>query len=166
VLADDRAVLAVEARPDLKAQATIPRLVLTRGGTNRPEASAETLAEGTVLGTLHARLKDPAPGSRKAKELLEFANQILMRNVRLDPWLHVESAIRWYSSVQAIEMFEVRGQVEREWETKKGHRMVRIRVEYCDPATLELAAAVEHTAVWKLAVSASGTDAYQASPVR
>jgi hypothetical protein len=28
---------------------------------------------------------------------------------------------------------------------------VRIRVEYCDPATLELVAAVEHTALWKFA---------------
>lgn len=162
VYADDRAVLAVEARPDLRAKATIPKVLLARGGSNRPEASPEALAEGTVLGTLYARLKDPTPGSRKAKELLEFANQILMRNVRLEPWLHVESAVRWYSSVQAIETFEVRGQVEREWETKKGHRMVRIRVEYCDPATLELAAAVEHTAVWKLAA----TEDYQASPVR
>lgn len=150
VYAGDRAVLSVEPRPDLRAKATIPKALLARGGSNRPEASPETLAAGTILGTLHARLKDPAPGSRKAKEMLEFANQILMRNVRLDPWLHVESELRWYSLVQTIETFEVRGQVEREWETKKGHRMVRIRVEYCDPATLDLAAAVEHTAVWRL----------------
>lgn len=160
VYADDRAVLSVEARPDLRAQASIPKVALEHGGSNRPEATPELLSEGTVLGTLYGRLKDVTPGSRKAKEILEFANQILMRNVRLEPWLHVESAIRWYGLVETIETFEVRGRVEREWETGKGHRMVRIRVEYCDPATLDLAAAVEHTAVWKLAAG------YQLSPVR
>ncbi|BDC49124.1 hypothetical protein F183_A14400 [Bryobacterales bacterium F-183] len=151
VWAGDRVVLSVEPRPDLKAKATVPKAVLVRGGSHRPEASPESLAEGTVLGALYVRLKDPAAGSRKAKEMLEFANQILMRNVRLEPWLHVESEIRWYSLAETIETFEVRGRVEREWETKKGHRMVRIRVEYCDPATQDLAAAVEHTAVWRLA---------------
>lgn len=107
----------------------------------RPGASADSLAAGTVLGTLRARLESGEP-----KRLLELANHVLMANVVLKPWIHAGSDLRNCGLVEAGAEVEVRGKVAELYE-RKGHRF----------AALDLALGVEgrlvqlvrHVAIWE-----------------
>jgi len=109
----------------------------------RPEASAESLAPGTILGSLRHRMVQTG----SARELLELANEILMKNVVLKPWIHTGSRILWLEGAQQAQEVEVRGYVSAEWE-RKGHRLVTMDLSYLETDTGQPVARVEHTAIW------------------
>lgn len=82
-----------------------------------------------------------------ARELLELANEILMKNVVLQPWIHTASRILWLEGAQRAQEVEVRGYVSAEWE-RKGHRLVTVDLSYLELGTGQPVARVEHTAIW------------------
>lgn len=138
VWAGDRAVLrlAVPALgPCLAGFAEFP--------APRPRASSESLAPGTILGSLTHPMKEAG----SARELLELANEILMKNVVLQPWIHTASRILWLEGAQRAQEVEVRGYVSAEWE-RKGHRLVTVDLSYLELGTGQPVARVEHTAIW------------------
>jgi hypothetical protein len=134
---------------------------------DRPPASEEALAAGTVLGTVGIPTDSAAVGAYLAKlgatgleersgvhpgMLLEGANWVLSANVVLPPWIHASSEIRHYRSVLVGEPIEVAARVEREWLHDRGHRFVELDVAWT--VGTELVATGRHVAIWQLAGSA------------
>jgi len=125
----------------------------------RRPASHETLAIGTVLGTIvrtldlaQARMSaplDPWIGpSRFAHPaiLLALANEILVTNYALGPWIHVSSEVRKSSAIRDGEGIRVRGRVENLFE-RKGHEFVVLDVLILsDERVIEQ---IRHTAIWR-----------------
>jgi acyl dehydratase len=59
--------------------------------------------------------------------LLRFANYVLTANVRLGPWIHVESSVQFFGTVTDGDLVETRALVTGEYE-RKGHRFVELDV--------------------------------------
>ena len=108
----------------------------------RPEASEDSLAPGGVMGSLTKVLKDASP-----REMLEAANQILMANFVLEPWIHTASKLQWFRAPRAGEVVEVRAVIDDLF-ARKGHSMVRYAVAYLADGDPLLN--VQHTAIWRL----------------
>jgi acyl dehydratase len=111
----------------------------------RPPASRESLTKGLTLETLRevyareaglehiaAVRDDPTLYDdgriANAAWLLRRANYVLADNVKLGPWIHVESAIDLHSLLTDGEELEVRAVVADNVETK-GHLMVVLDVQ-------------------------------------
>ena len=77
--------------------------------------------------------------------LLRDANYVLSRNVRLGPWIHVESSAQHHRAVGDGDSVSTRAFVTREWE-HKGHRFVTLDVAVI--AAGELAVRISHTAIY------------------
>jgi hypothetical protein len=112
---------------------------------SRPHASMESLKPGATLGTLREvylrtdglahieAVRDDAAlyddgHIANAAWLLRRANYVLADNVRLGPWIHVESEIDLHSCLADGEELEVRALVADNVETK-GHLMVVLDVQ-------------------------------------
>ncbi len=144
--ADDRALLRFSRQPFPNGAPSIPFLELPQ---DRPQASEVTLAPGTILGSLHKALEHRQLTSLKARELLDLANRILMRNVRLDPWIHTGSVMHLGPGLAELAEVEVRGQVT-DLKERKGHGIVTLRVVYLDvQRSQRLAAWIDHSAIWR-----------------
>jgi hypothetical protein len=111
----------------------------------RPPASLASLKVGHTLGTLRERYTreaglehiaavrdDPALYDdgriANAAWLLRRANYVLAENVKLGPWIHVESAIDMHSLLHDDDDLEVRAAVADNVDTK-GHLMVILDVQ-------------------------------------
>ncbi|HEY7799886.1 MAG TPA: hypothetical protein VIA80_14040 [Hyphomonadaceae bacterium] len=153
---NDSLVLSIEARSDvcatgsarLKGEAPAPVLLATADMPDferRPRASMESLARGLTLGTLRetymreeglahieAVRDDPALYDdgriANAAWLLRRANYVLADNVKLGPWIHVESAINLHGLLTDGEPLEVRAKVADNVDTK-GHLMVTLDIQ-------------------------------------
>ena len=148
--------LSISARGDLCATGTArqrgaaePADVLPSAlmpdAESRPPASVSSLAPGRVLGTLRetytreegldhiGAVRDDAAlyddgRIANAAWLLRRANYVLADNVKLGPWIHVESDINMHSLLRDGEELEVRAVVAENVETK-GHLMVVLDVQ-------------------------------------
>ena len=106
----------------------------------RPVPSRELLLPGAVLGTLTEPLSLPdtamlarlderlpiysdAPAIAHPFTLLSLANQILVRNYKLGPWIHTASDLINWSGVRDGERISVRGRIADCFE-RKGHEFV------------------------------------------
>jgi acyl dehydratase len=78
--------------------------------------------------------------------LLRDANYVLSANVRLGPWIHVESVTQHHRLVHDGASVQTRALVTREWE-HKGHRFVELDVAVL--ADDEVAHRVTHTAIYQ-----------------
>ena len=78
--------------------------------------------------------------------LLRDANYVLSRNVRLGPWIHVESAARHHGLVHDGESVSTSAIVTAEWE-HKGHRFVTLDVAMI--VADGVATRVTHTAIYE-----------------
>jgi acyl dehydratase len=129
-----------------------------------PEASPASLARGTALALaphgfhadqaveylaeigeslpLYADQRIAHPGW-----LLRDANHVLSANVRLGPWIHVESVAQHHSVVHDGDVVHTRATVTREWE-RKGHRFVELDVSLLGGGDREVAHVV-HTAIYR-----------------
>jgi hypothetical protein len=131
---------------------------------DRPEATEERLAPGTVLGTLelgfhadrHTRFlaeigEDLAVWTEQQTchpgFLMRQANYVLSQNVRLGPWIHVESTVQLVGQVHDAERVQVRAKVADEFE-KSGHRFVDLDILMTSTSRPVLHA--RHLAIWKL----------------
>ena len=127
-----------------------------------PPASPATLTVGTQFGLsshgFHADrageylddVRETLPIYRTARVahpgwLLRDANYVLSSNVRLGPWIHVESSAQHYRLVNDGVSVSTRSVVTREWE-HKGHRFVTLDVAVI--ASGELAVRIAHTAIY------------------
>ena len=123
---------------------TPPPALFTRMST-RPKASMESLTVGATLGTLRevytreaglehiAAVRDDAKlyddgRIANAAWLLRRANYVLADNVRLGPWIHVESTIDMHSLLVDGEELEVRAVVADNADAK-GHLIVTLDVQ-------------------------------------
>jgi acyl dehydratase len=77
--------------------------------------------------------------------LLRDANFVLAQNVRLGPWIHVESVTRHHALVRDGQVVQTRALVTREWE-HKGHRFVELDVAVL--ADGDVAHRITHTAIY------------------
>jgi acyl dehydratase len=129
-----------------------------------PEASPASLAAGTALALaphgFHADnsgeyLSEIGEGLPLYMEhrvahpgwLLRDANRVLSANVRLGPWIHVESVVQHHGLVHDGDIVHARATVTREWE-RKGHWFVELDVGvFTGPD--RLVARVVHTAIYR-----------------
>lgn len=131
--------LGANAPPVLLATAPMP------DPDTRPPASVDSLKPGETLGTLRetytraegldhiAAVWDDAAlyddgRIANAGWLLRRANYVLADNVRLGPWIHVESDINMHSLLHDGEELEVRAAVAENVESK-GHLIVTLDVQ-------------------------------------
>ncbi len=128
-----------------------------------PPASPEVLVPGTAFGLaphgFHAdrhgeyladvRATAPvfaAEGVAHPGWLLRDANYVLSANVRLGPWIHVESVVQHHDVVRDGQEVSTRALVANEWE-HKGHRFVELDVLHL--ADLRPVARTTHTAIYR-----------------
>jgi hypothetical protein len=131
--------------------------------SERPDASPESLAVGTSFGLeahgFHAArageyLDDVRETAALYRDegiahpgwLVRDANYVLARNVRLGPWIHVESVTQHFRLVTDGQTVSTRATVTAEWE-HKGHRFVTLDVGIL--ADDAVAARVAHTAIYR-----------------
>ena len=140
VCATGTAGLADGATFDLAALVTAP----VPDPADRPPAAADTLAPGTVLGTLSRRW-DAADrgqyvelvgddldlyerlGAAHPGALIRAANSVLSSSVRLGPWIHVASATQLLGLVRDGDLVTTYGRVVDRFE-RKGHQFVELDV--------------------------------------
>ena len=127
--------------------------------SERVPASREALKPGTTLGTIEKTLDLSQPGmsaplnawigqERFAQPaiLLALANEILLHNYILGPWIHSSSEIRNLASAKDGQCLQVRGKIVDAYE-RKGHEFVVL-----DVAVMESdrpLSRIRHTAIWK-----------------
>lgn len=109
----------------------------------RPAGTRDTLVPGALLGTLVLRLDTADPG-----RLLQLSNDILVRNFRLEPWIHTGSEIDNWGVAQAGEEITVRGRIHDRFE-RKGHELVAIDVMLLASGGRPIQT-VRHTAIYKV----------------
>lgn len=133
----------------------------------RIQARAANLPPGKPLGTLDFSLAceeheskvlhhylDNLPVYRGAEAvyhpayLLEQANQILMQNVSLGPWMHIQSAVQNFSCPRVDDALSIRGCVARSYE-KRGHETVDLDLAIFDRLDRGIAK-IKHTAIIRL----------------
>jgi acyl dehydratase len=99
---------------------------------------------GQVLGSLRTELQLPDPGWPA-----RLGNQVLLANVALPPWIHVETRTRYLRPVADAEPMTVRALVAGLRE-RRGHRFVDLDVLVADGAG-EAVAQLRHVAIYELA---------------
>ena len=136
-----------------------------------PPASPATLAPGTALALDPRRfdadradeyladIGETSPlytdqGVAHPGWLLRHANWVLSSNVRLGPWIHVESVTQHHALVRHGDSVEARATVTREWE-RKGHRFIELYVGLVANAS-RLIARIVHTAIYQPRPAAGG----------
>ncbi|MGH9024465.1 MAG: hypothetical protein ACRDV9_15460, partial [Acidimicrobiia bacterium] len=78
--------------------------------------------------------------------ILRDANYVLASNVRLGPWIHVESSVQHHGLVRDGEDVSARAILLAEWE-RKGHRFVTLDVLHL--ADGRPVARTRHTAIYR-----------------
>ena len=127
---------------------------------DRVPASREALLPGTTLGTIEKTLDLSVPGMSAPLDaaigperyahpaiLLALANEILVRNYVLGPWIHVSSEVRNLEPARDGDLLHVRGKIVDAYE-RKGHEFVVLDVAILNAG--RLATRVRHTAIWQL----------------
>jgi acyl-coenzyme A thioesterase PaaI-like protein len=120
--APDPASYAVAPLPDRRPAASAAALTLDALGTLEygfhADKADEYLNEVRETSPFYAEARVAHPGW-----LIAMANYALSQNVRLGPWIHVETHATHFSTVADGERVEVRGKVANLFE-RKGHRFV------------------------------------------
>ena len=129
----------------------------------RPVPSRDLLVPGTSLGTLIETLSVPDLGTLDKLDehlpiymgpgavahpftLLGLANQILVRNYKLGPWIHAASDLKNWSAVRNSQDVSVRGRIADCYE-RKGHEFVVLDLELA--VNDRLVQQVRHTAIYR-----------------
>ncbi|MEO6317499.1 MAG: hypothetical protein ABIP36_01830 [Acidimicrobiales bacterium] len=128
-----------------------------------PPAAPEALMPGTAFGLAphgfhadhHRQYLDDVratsavcadEGIAHSGWVLRDANYVLSANVRLGPWIHVESIVQHHDVVHDGDEVSARALVTKEWE-HKGHRFVELDVLHL--ANKRPAARTRHTAIYR-----------------
>jgi hypothetical protein len=126
---------------------------------HRQAPSTETIRPGLVLGTLTKTLDLSQPAVSAPLEafigeerlahpaiILGLANEILMHNYALGPWIHFASEVRNASAARDGDILVVRGKIVDAYE-RKGHEFVVLDVAILNSGTL--VSRIRHTAIWQ-----------------
>jgi hypothetical protein len=126
---------------------------------DRAPASRETIRPGLVLGTLAKTLDLSQPGLAAPSDafigderfahpavVLGLANELLMANFILGPWIHSSSEVRNASPTRDSEQLQVRGKIVDAYE-RKGHEFVVADVAILSGDVLQ--SRIRHTAIWQ-----------------
>ncbi|HEY7547121.1 MAG TPA: MaoC family dehydratase, partial [Blastocatellia bacterium] len=113
----------IEARPVARFETLTPGLLL---GSMTEKLN---LPDETLLDNLHERLTIYSGPETVAHPTftLSLANQLLVRNFRLGPWIHASSEIINWSAARDGETISVRGRIVNAFE-RKGHEFVCLDV--------------------------------------
>jgi hypothetical protein len=139
----------------------------------RPEALRENLQAGALLGSFTEKIDLPVAGADYLQSiddrlpaysgahavahpgyLLGRANEIFVRNFRLNPWIHVGSDLINYSTLSDGEELSVRGRLREVFE-RKGHEMVSIDLLLVANGR-RIVQQVRHTAIYKIREQETG----------
>lgn len=140
-------------------QANAPADFPAEHSASKQPASRETIQPGMLLGTLEKTLDLSQPGvsapfdaflgpERYAHPaiILGLANELLMHNYHLGPWIHSSSEVRNSKPARDGEQIQVRGKIEDAYE-RKGHEFIVVDVVVVSAA--DLLTRIRHTAIWK-----------------
>jgi acyl dehydratase len=161
--ATGRAFLPSEQRPRSAADA-LP-FGLPPPPAERPPASEVSLAPGRALGiaptiidrvTLAGYLDDiretyPIYGSEglvHPGQILRLANQALVQNVVLGPWIHVGSKVRNWAVARVGDELTLRAKVTTNAVSSKGHAIVEFDAIVVANGNRSIAE-ITHTAIWR-----------------
>jgi acyl dehydratase len=151
---------AVPAAPDVAAYPVAPL------PDERPPVSRAVLAGRTVLGTPELDLDEPTAQAfleRVSESLalyrglgapahpglyLDQANRALSRNVRVSPWIHVESHGRHFGMARVGERLQTRAKVNRLFE-RKGHELVELDMVLVAAGGRPVAS-IRHVAIYRM----------------
>lgn len=127
--------------------------------THKRVASRETIQAGALLGTLEKTLDLSKPGVSAPLDafigperfahpaiMLSLANELLMQNYTLGPWIHSSSEVRNSQAARDGEQVQVRGKIADAYE-RKGHEFVVLDVAILSGD--RLLSRIRHTAIWK-----------------
>lgn len=132
----------------------------------RPQVSRALLERQAVLGTPELMLDEPAAQAfleRVSERLpiyggpaapahpglfLDLANRALSRNVRVSPWIHVESQGRHVGMARVGERLEARARIKSLFE-RKGHEFVELDILVV-AGGLRPIASIRHVAIYQL----------------
>ena len=159
---NDRSAWLGEARLDDYPEAPLPDIEA------RPVPSRDLLIPGTALGTLTETISVPdaatlenlderLPIYRRAEAiahpftLLSLANQILVRNYKLGPWIHAASDLINWSAARDGEEISVRGRIADCFE-RKGHEFVVLDLLVVAEKA-RIVQQVRHTAIYRPRIS-------------
>ena len=113
----------------------------------RPPASATSLAPGSILGTMRTSVSLPPGEPMTPAALLELSNYVLMRNVKLGPWIHAASELRHFSLARNGDELGVRARVADRFE-RKGNQFVVLDILVVADG-VRLIQQVRHTAIYE-----------------
>jgi hypothetical protein len=123
LMRDGPAIRQADDPPEASPVSLAPGTALALGPHGfHAENAVEYLAEIGESLPLYADQRVAHPGW-----LLRDANRVLSANVRMGPWIHVESEVQHHGLVHDRDQVQARATVTREWE-RKGHRFVELDV--------------------------------------
>jgi hypothetical protein len=122
-------------------------------------ASRETIQAGMTLATLEKTLDLSQPGVSAPLDafigperfahpaiILSLANEVLMHNYTLGPWIHSSSEVRNSKPARDGEHLQVRAKIVDAYE-RKGHQFVVLDVAILNAGAL--VSRIRHTAIWQ-----------------
>lgn len=113
---------------------------------HRPMASSETIVPGAALGSIRQTL-DVQDEAAIPERLLRMANEILVRNFRMSPWIHAGSEVRNHRLAACGQEITVTGMIHQRFE-RKGRRFAVAGIAMSVESAL--VATVRHTFIYKL----------------
>ena len=117
---------------------------------HRPVASSATILPGLPLGSLRATL-DAQDLTAIPERLLRMANDILVRNFRMSPWIHAGSAVRHHRLAACGQEILVSGLIQECFERKRRKFSVAgIQMSAGDKPSASPIATVRHTFIYEL----------------
>src|SRR5436305_2113440 len=160
----ERCATGHAAMPRQRATPAIDSLPAGTPPAERPQASEASLRVGRALGITplvidraalsgyleEIRETEPlyrAEGLIHPGQILRLANQALLQNVVLGPWIHVASTIRFHGLARTDEELTLRSRITSN-AVNKGHAMVAFdAIVVADGA--RTVAEMTHTAIWR-----------------
>ena len=116
----------------------------------RPPASPQTVVPGQPLGSICQAL-DAADEAAIPERLLSLANEILVRNFRMSPWIHAGSEVRHYRQVTCAQEIAVSGIIQECFERKgKNFAVAGLTMSTENAGAQCLVASVRHTFIYEL----------------
>jgi acyl dehydratase len=112
----------------------------------RPVASTETIFARLPLGSIRQTL-DVQDDAAIPERLLRMANEILVRNFRMSPWIHAASEVRHHRLARRGQEIEVTGVIQECFE-RKGRRFAVAGIAMS--AENQAVASVRHTFIYSL----------------
>ncbi len=114
----------------------------------RPVASSATIVAGAPLGSIRSIL-DVTDAAGIPERLLRMANEVLVRNFRMSPWIHAGSVVQHRRLPDCGDEITVSGIIQECFE-RKGRSFAVARIGMSAGESARLVATVRHTFIYAL----------------